>query len=1116
MADETVAPDEATPELDIGVAQRMQPEPQSIAADIEPAPAPAPAPKKPVNELATGMLQGMLGAEGVLPAQDFAPPRINSRQEWEQLPQGRQYVDPEGNVQEKPYSPKNIQQFRDVPEGSDWVDPQGQVQTKQVYGDLSFWPQQWYNRATNDKERFNILNYYYPNRVRQEGGTGDVYIETEAGQKLKPREHFWESPGSAVASGAIPTVLSVAGEIGGTVLAGPFGAVTGGLLGGAAGQALDDALLNYMGFYDRSTLDEVVNVGEAGLFGGGGSLVGQVFGLSAKAAVRAGKFATTNPAGLVNEFLGTSPPQLRRHIEMREKGLKTGPISPMFPEAPALINMVERYEPQFKRQEPIQQAARAYKEQQGREILDIITEPIPTDMRAPIGSLTEPTAKPSTQPVGQAMLDKAGNAYLQAKERLSQLQSEERVAMDVAHAGEKATVLEASQRTTAEKLEALNKAEADVRDAVTGYVKAAHADIKNDIAEAGRIAGAGRNPGWLWQRIADKLIALRREFGAEASERYDAWRQKYGSYALADWENLAGAAKNFMEWLPETFRAENPLLIRELSRMAREPFEEAAPAVASKASKAPARTAEAAAPSTARTAAEAAEEAPEPPPPPDLAVLHGLRSVFRYGVNWDDLRSDWFNGALKKFESEIDKAMREVSQTVPEASGAMRELDKIDAWYREHGSIYSDAKMNAIMKRIQSGVPPDAEAIFDTLIKAKSTEFNNKMREMLGPAMWSAIQATDKQRMLDAARTSAGTINGQRFIEQIVSRYRNNMLGSIHGQETAEKLLRMANDLELLGGDFKVDIRPGDRMVDIMDRIKGVVDATRAKAESNPFKLLSEEAEAAKAEQAQAVKAWEEVKVRHQADQEFLRTVQAKQMSELEDAVLKHPLHFLYKPTMGAEEAAEKVLNSADLAQAAKEAYQPDSVEFNMLRQAWVHRALVATLDSSKPLLAATEEMQRLMLPGMSYDLMITLMKEMLQLTEAGAFSDFAGGMAALARVNNPWSHIVGGGGPLAKFVFAPMKYIPGANFLGRQLLSQTYGFVRWGLNHPRTLNWLERGLKSKDPEYYAQASREFRAQLRKWRKVSGMLGAATGEAQYQRGTEHPNIAFPPEQQAPQ
>jgi hypothetical protein len=46
------------------------------------------------------------------------------------------------------------------------------------------------------------------------------------------------------------------------------------------------------------------------------------------------------------------------------------------------------------------------------------------------------------------------------------------------------------------------------------------------------------------------------------------------------------------------------------------------------------------------------------------------------------------------------------------------------------------------------------------------------------------------------------------------------MLESVHGKETAEKLLRQAQNIEMLAGRLPVTIRPGDTLTTVIQRAR--------------------------------------------------------------------------------------------------------------------------------------------------------------------------------------------------------------------------------------------------------------------------------------------------------
>src|SRR5580693_6988178 len=185
-----------------------------------------------------------------------------------------------------------LEEVDTLPEGAQFVDPQGKTRQTPTYEGLDFTTQTLYDMAANDKEREKALSRSYPGKVKRQERTNALYVDDDG--TMRRSKGALQTPTAAAAfaaSQAAPVVGSIYGEIygglagagagtavepGGGTAAGAFGgAVAGGAIGGAVGQAFNDAVLTLAGVYDRSVGEEAGELGIAAGAGGVGTAAGR-------------------------------------------------------------------------------------------------------------------------------------------------------------------------------------------------------------------------------------------------------------------------------------------------------------------------------------------------------------------------------------------------------------------------------------------------------------------------------------------------------------------------------------------------------------------------------------------------------------------------------------------------------------------------------------------------------------------------------------------------------------------------------------------------------------------------------------------------------------------------
>lgn len=395
-------------------------------------------------------------------------------------------------------------------------------------------------------------------------------------------------------------------------------------------------------------------------------------------------------------------------------------------------------------------------------------------------------------------------------------------------------------------------------------------------------------------------------------------------------------------------------------------------------------------------------------------------------------------------------------------------LDATDKWYGEQIRPLQDARIQAVMKGLESGLPADPKVLFDTLVKEGRTDLTRKVAQLIGPNLWAGVKAADVQQMLEASKSLVpDVIDGNAFTREVLSRHRSGMLEAVHGREASAKLLQQAQNIAMLNGKLDVAVRPGDTMTDIIGKAREAADAAKLAAEKDPLATLNKET----------------------------KKIVADHQRQMSVGRKTDPLGFIYDPTVGAAKAVDHILGSEDLILAAGARFGEGSPEFNMLRQVWAQRILMGTLEPGTRLAKVSPEVQSVMFgesspqnilfPGVTGKQMRLLAKEMDFLLSSKAGKDTAKSMAAVSKVEHPWASIPLGG--------AAGKIVPGFDAVGRAMLGKYFKFVTEMVNSPTLMRFVEKGLKG-DPQGREMAKQA----VQKWMQRGGAVGAGVGQAEFE------------------
>jgi hypothetical protein len=1003
-------------------------------------------------------------------AGNYGIPTISSQEEAEKLRPGQQFKGPDGSLRSVPYKVMAPEDLNNVPDGADFVGPDGELRVKPKYQSVDFTAQYLYNVAHSDKGRRKALERSYPGKVRDDP-SGGFYIEDEDGVLRKPGRGA-AATGGGLASAAAPTALSIGGAVGGGVFGGLPG-IAGAAAGGAAGSKVNDIVSSLAGVYDDegSWRDAAIEGGLAA----GGQVIGHAAGTVAPAAVKAYQSGKKVLPTIVNSMLGTNPEKLTFARQLAERGATPGkgkfsfdkagtevPPSQLFPESPALQNIVEFKEPALHTQDPLRQSREAHYERSIGEILEGVGVGKPMSRteidrtfkelvaaqeagNTPLvekleKTLTEANTRSAIHPGAAVPIEEAGARILEsirAKSAASDQRLKELLELRKADATRRASIAGETQAARTAELRAAQ--EAAQRDA-QALIDQGFADLDRQSADALRIARAGHNTGDLHRTIAEDLNSYRTGIQGRAEIMYDTADELSGATfnrdtgqwvggAVIDTNRLSRQADAFLRELPDGFEANHPVIVRRLRELAGE-YD------------------------------QAAGEWIREPAVTTWSQLRDLRTQLRQNIKWNDLTSDVKNGTYKFFNNRVNEIVMDAAN--PETREAAAALRRADDFYRENMGPLGNKQIQNLMDGIRSGLQVDPKILLDQIMKEGRTEVAQQIERIVGPEAWNALRAADTQEMMQVSRDIMGNIDGKKFAREVLKRQNQGLLETLHGPSGSQRIVQQAQRIEQLAGRVPIRAQPGDTNADIIMRARAAVEAAQEAAQ-DPIKALNKEIGG--------------IIKQHKAE------VEAAQAADPDFTKLRLALD----PTVGAHAAIDRILSHPDMLVAASRAFPggENSPEFQLIRQVYAQRFLQRSrvnLRPSKQLEEMTPKLQSLMFPGVTLKQMQLFAKEMELLVPKGG--DGGKGIMKTNIQENP----LGAASGLGKLA-GPAKLIPGANMGARKLLGDYYAFVRHIATSPTTLRWLEKGLTSADPAGRAEA----RAALRQIARQAGAAGAGTG-----------------------
>jgi len=952
-------------------------------------------------------------APSAMPGADIDPapdlPRLSDPSEVEALQPGTKFLDPEGKTRVKPWAVRAESATSDlanVPEGEQFTDPEGKLRMKPKFEGIDFTAQTLYDMSVTPSEKKKALERSYPGNVFED--TEGLYVKDNE-KFRRPGRGFNAATGFATAAAA-PVAGAALGAIGLGAVSGPVGAVAGGAGGSMLGQSINDIVLQLSGVYDRSIGEEAANLVKSGAMGMAGAGVGRGIATMVPAAKAGVSSVGQMLPSVAAKFLGAGP-EITAARELAEKGVKVPP-SAWAHEAPHLQNVVEVFDPAFRTDKPLLKSATDHYEKSAASILDDLG--VKRE-----GSITNPEVAVPTQRAGEIVLQKTLGESAAADQKLAQTLAERKAA------------IEAGMPEKLAQRESVIQAAEESRNKAQSLIDQGYADIQKEADAARKIAGSGANTGDLWAGIGEKFKALRSGISERARYWYDRYDEMTGGATVTS-QPLSNTAREMLEELPPEFKSRNPMLVQKLEKLGAQVDEEG---------------------NVVREAI-----------PLTYGQVHDLRSLFRGAADWQTLSSDFKNGSLKRFSYEIDNIIHDPN--APEqVRAASKFLDMVDKWYGHNVSVFEAQQIKAVMKGLEAGEPADPVNLYKVLVKDGQTDLTRRVRDMVGPNLWSGVRAADTDAMLNAAKTlNPGELDGKRFAAEVVDRHRRGILEAVHGKEEAARLMAQARAIEQLEGRLPIPTQPGDTMTQVIARARMAADEAKALGNKDPLATLTKD----------------------------VKRVEAELKREAAMGRRTDPLGFLYNKSTGASYAVDKILKDEDLILAAAARFGENSAEFNALRQVYVERVLRGTLEPGARLEKIGTEVQQLMFPGVTGEQMRLLAKEMdlLMNTRANLKGDTAGGMSAMAKVEHPVTNT-----PIAR---GAMKLIPGVNPAARAAHGKFYKMVTDLMTSPATLRWIEKGLTKGTPEEQAAVRKILQAHLQK----GAAMGAGAGQSIYQGSGE--------------
>jgi len=929
--------------------------------------------------------QGLAAAGGTAAPQTYSV--VKDAADYENVPYGGTYTDPQGNVRQKPLRTiASETEYHAMPEGETYVDPTGNQRKKPVYEPLNFTTQTMHSMAVTDKEKRKVLEKGYPGAEIVD--TPDGPLVNDNGTFRKPGK--WNSVGSAAGMVGGNAAPIAGGAIGGIVGAGLGGlpAAGGAALGTMGGQYFNDIIMRLNGTYDRSQGED--NADKA--IGAASSIAGDAAGRAVAGFVPSIKAGVSNVGkalpDVANKVLGTSAENVTRAREIAELGEKPAEgmfssirnavghtdtdtpvgVSTFAKEAPHLSNIHEKFNPAFDMSNPLKEGAQTAYEKMAAPLLE-------KQGVGAIDDLVSPTAAVSTKKAGEKLTAKA-------MEQTGEIDARFAAELAARRAAAEAGVAEApAQREAILSIAKERQANA------TQLVNAGMQEVERNADNAVRAAAQGTNSGDLWQAVGQQIQAVRTALGNRYRETAQAAYQTVPRGANINARPLVREAEDFIANVPAEFRARNPGLIRSIEQLGQRVAEDGSPL----------------------------------PSSVSLEQLHNIRSELRSAADWFDLPSSFKNGSLKYFSHQVDNLMQGVGET-PQFQTAIRMLNENDRWFAAERPVFNAKEMKTVLRGLEAGEPADPQQLFKALVRPGSTDLIARTEQVVGPNLWNGVRAAQRQQWLTNARKGQfdNSVDALEFAKEVLDAHRNGTLMAVQGREQGEQLLRQAQQIGMLHGKLDVQFRPNDTSFDVFRQARLAAETAAKQADTDPLKVLTQET----------------------------RKIAQDVAKQRNDARRADPLRFLSDKSFGATRAVDKILGDEDLILATAHRFGENSAEFNALRQVWTEKLLRGTLKPDLRLKVVSPDVQRLML-GTNLETAQKIAEDMAFITSAKGLQrgDHAGSMAAQALVEHPLAGKAGIVSKASKII--PGANAAGRYYLGSYMslmskLMESPATLRW------------------------------------------------------------------------
>lgn len=1060
-------PDLPVPRLDDDTAVDRSQEREPLRLTVSPG-SMTPGPSGGAAEKSTGQIDSSFE-----PARSLRPLKrpqellsVKSDEDYEKVPEGATFVDPEGKQRVKPFVVLDDEDYEKVLEGAQFTGPDGGLRKKPKFEGIGFTAQMLYSMAYSDEQRKEVLEKFYPGLVQQD--TEGLYVEDGKTFRRPGHGSVGSRLGIAAAETAPAAGMTVGGMIGapaggvagtfvepggGTVLGAASGGAAGMVGGAMLGRQFNNLVLSLAGIH-QTPEESAVKVGMEGLGAGLGAGAGKALGAivknvpgGLKTVVDAAKGVKTwkeasgtlgrklvdalEAAGLtpekVRSLLGTSPEAAERSARIANVSDRGAPPSAYALESP-FLHKLEEFDLMFRKQDVFGQAARDYYEKQGAELL--ANEDIGVTLDTP---LTRATKRVSSQKAGQLVIEAARLDLAITDAEMESAWREARTSYDrmVTGAGGPENV-RTDYRRAVEKLRAVQARE---KEAASALVHEGIRDIRRTADHVLDEIKANENPGELARVTGSQFSSWREAIRVRARKLYNA-ADAAGGETPIDTSPLFDDAKMFLERVPEAMKQKYPEDIRLIAKMA----------------------------------GKEAQEGVEAIEPTHLTFkeMHLLRSWLRHGIDYADLTPDMRQGSLKLFEGKANKLLHD-ADAAPHLKEAAELLDRADAFYKKEIPFFNDEIVRNVMKSLESGAPPDPHVIAEYLLAPERTEAMARARKIVGEGTWKYVQAADTQRMIqNSLDLEPGKIDADRFASQVEERVRNGVLSKAYDPAFAKQVLQAALNVVRAKGALPIRAEENDTLASIMRRAEIAAQEADKLASTDPLKALSNEVS--------------------RVDKAYNQRVKEALESRRQD-----PLRFLTEESHSKlfVKAANKIISSPDLLVAAAAKFGRDSPEFKALQQVAAHRWFQRPLEKTGNMFlelggekGKSEEELALLFPGVTRDQMLTIVKDM-EFLFSGASGDMGGSLAGASRVISPWNSL-----PIPKPSWMrKMLDWPGANTVGRLVYGRYLATIMDAVSHPDFANWLASNL-SKGPAERDAARQVLQRRL----KLGGWFGAAGGQ----------------------